>query len=90
MPFKVLNQRTHQGVSFVEVEEVNDLGHAGPVHLAVPGSFAPGTFVNIQVTAVEAPPVVEPEPVVATAEAPAEEVKEEPKETSKAATKKGK
>ena len=89
MPFKVLNQRTHQGVSFVEVEEVNDLGHAGPVHLAVPGSFAPGTFVNIQVTAVEAPPVVEPEPVAATAEAPAEEVKEV-KETSKAATKKGK
>ncbi len=61
MSFRVLNQRAHQGVNFVEVEEVSDAkpSHAGPLHYAVPGEFEEGSLVDIAVTQVKTAEEVE-------------------------------
>jgi len=89
MSYKVLNQRAHQGVAFVEVVHVSDGEPAfeGPVNYAVPGDFAPGTLVDITVTEVKSAEVVAAEESVAAA--PETPVKEEAVET-KEKSKKGK
>lgn len=80
MKATVVRQGSHQGVKFVEVQEFNDKGLAGPSTYAVPGDFPVGTQLEILVTEVESA-----EEKQATEDAKAEVVEE--KEVKAKATK---